>query len=200
LKLDADNPRSSHDFSKDIIPSVIRDSRVFACKFIDQESGMQPYWQDVGTLSAYWSANMELLDATPKLDLYEKKWPILTYEGQLPSAKFVCHDTHRQLTVLDSIVSDGCIVSSPSIERCVLSCSVNIHSTARLEESIVLPEVDIGAHSRIRRAIIDRDCQIPEGTIIGENPDADAQRFRVTPDGIVLVTREMLGQKPKQHI
>ena len=194
LMLDAGNEHSSHDFGKDIIPSVIGNSRVFACKFMDREKGVQPYWQDVGTLEAYWSANMELLEVAPKLDLYESKWPILTYEGQLPSAKFVCHGPDRQLTVLDSIVSDGCIVSSPSIERCVMSFSVNVHASARLEESIVLPEVDIGAHSRIRRAIIDRDCRIPEGTVIGEDRDADARRFRVTSNGIVLVTREMLGE------
>jgi glucose-1-phosphate adenylyltransferase len=200
LKLDANNPESSHDFSKDIIPSIISDSQVYACRFQDEESSVQPYWQDVGTLEAFWAANMGLLDVTPKLDLYDKYWPILTYQSQLPSAKFVCQDQSRQLNVLDSIVSGGCIISGPSLERSILSSSVQVHSFAKVKESIVLPEVDIGRHCRIKRAIIDRDCQIPDGTVIGEDPDEDAQRFRVTSSGVVLVTREMLDQKPKRYI
>ncbi|MGB5259238.1 MAG: glucose-1-phosphate adenylyltransferase [Gammaproteobacteria bacterium] len=197
LKLDAANPGSSHDFSKDIIPSIISNSQVFACRFQDEESGEQAYWQDVGTLDAFWEANMGLLDITPKLDLYDKYWPILTYQSQLPSARFVSTDKDREVMVLDSIVSGGCVISGPALRRSLLSPSVRVHSFATVEQSIVLPEVDIGRHCRIKRAIIDRDVHLPDGTVIGEDPDEDAQRFRVTANGIVLVTREMLGQEPK---
>ena len=194
LKLDADHPHSSHDFSKDIIPSIINDSQVYACRFQDQESGGQAYWQDVGTLEAFWTANMGLLDVTPKLDLYDRHWPILTYQSQLPSARFVSTNMDKEVMVLDSIVSGGCVISGPALRRSLLSPSVRVHSFTKVEESIVLPEVDIGRHCRIKRAIIDRDCRIPDGTVIGEDPDEDAKRFRVTSSGVVLVTREMLGQ------
>jgi glucose-1-phosphate adenylyltransferase len=190
LKLDAANPLSSHDFSKDIIPSIISDSHVYACPFQDVEGSVEPYWQDVGTLDAFWAANMGLADVTPKLNLYDDQWPILTYQSQLPSAKFVL-----QVNVLDSIVSGDCIVSGASLERSVLSSSVNVHSYAEVQESVLLPEVDIGRHCRIKRAIIDRGCLLENGTILGEDPDEDAKRFRVTSSGIVLVTREMLGQE-----
>jgi len=200
LKLDAGNPESSHDFSKDIIPSIIGNSRVYACRFQDNETNAQPYWQDVGTLDAYWAANMGLLDVTPRLDLYDEHWPILTHQRQLPAARFVSPDKDRQVMVLDSIVSGGCLISGPSLRRSVLSSSVRVDPLAKLEESVVLPEVDIGRHCRIKRAIIDRSCRLPEGTVIGEDPDGDARHFRVTSNGIVLVTQEMLDQKLKKQL
>ncbi len=193
LKLDAADQHSSHDFSKDIIPSIIDEAGVYACPFRDEETGIQPYWQDVGTLDAFWKANMGLLDDTPKLDLYDKRWPILTHQGQFPAARFVCEDSSHHLAVLDSIVSGGCIVSGPSLSHSVLSPNVRIGSRASIEESIIFPEVVIGEDCRINRAIIDRDCQIPAGTVIGEDHKADAHRFRVTSNDVVLVTREMLA-------
>jgi len=197
LKLDADNPRSSHDFSKDIIPRIINSSQVYACRFQDVESSKQPYWQDVGTLDAFWAANIDLADITPKLNLYDEQWPILTYQRQLPSAKFLFRDEVRRGEALDSVVSGGCIISGASIEHSILFSSVKVHSFSKVEESVVLPEVDIGRNCRIHRAIIDRGCQLPDGTVIGEDPEDDAARFRVTPNGIILVTPEMLGQKVK---
>ena len=194
LKLDAENHESHHDFGKDIIPSIIGNSGVYACRFRDENTGAQPYWRDVGTLEAFWAANMELLDDAPKLDLYDQSWPILTHQAQLPSARFVSGEHGRELAVLDSIVSGGCVVSGRSLQRSVLSLNVRIKPDASVEESILFPEVEIGRHCRIRRAIIDRDCVIPDGMVIGEDPAADKERFRVTSSGIVLVTREMLNR------
>jgi len=200
LKLDAINYQSSHDFGRDIIPSIIDAARVYAYPFQDKEEGTQPYWRDVGTLDAFWDANMDLVEVTPELNLYDEQWPILTYQRQLPSAKFVFREQERQGKALDSIVSGGCIVSGASLERSLLFSSVKVHSFAKVNESVVLPEVDIGRHCRIKRAIIDRGCHLPKGTIIGEDPEEDAKRFRVTSHGIVLVTPDMLGQKPKTLI
>ncbi len=191
LQLDAINHQSSHDFSKDIIPSIMHDSQVFACRFQDVEASVEPYWQDVGTLDAFWSANIGLADVTPKLNLYDQQWPILTHQSQLPSAKFVL-----QVSMQDSIVSGDCIISGASIERSVLFSSVRVHSNADVKESVVLPEVVIGSNCRIKRAIIDRGCRLPDGMVIGEDRDEDAKRFRVTSTGVVLVTPEMLGQEP----
>lgn len=138
---------------------------------------------------------MELVGITPELNLYDEDWPILTYQRQLPSAKFVFQGEEREGKALDSIVSGGCIISGALLNRSLLFSQVNLRSYTLVEDSVVLPEVDIGRHCRVRRAIIDRGCRLPEGTVIGEDPDEDAKRFRVTPKGIVLVTPEMLGQK-----
>ena len=200
LKLDADNHQSSHDFSKDIIPSIINGSHVYACRFQDVESSEQPYWHDVGTLDAFWAANIDLADVTPKLNLYDDQWPILTYQRQLPSAKFLFRDEIRRGQALDSVVSGGCIISGASIEHSILFSSVKVHSFSKVDDSVVLPEVDIGRNCRIHRAIIDRGCHLPAGTVIGEDPEDDAARFRVTPNGIVLVTPGMLGQKVKKSV
>ncbi len=200
LKLDAANPRSSHDFSKDIIPYIIKSSQVYACRFQDADTSVQPYWQDVGTLDAFWAANIDLADVTPKLNLYDEQWPILTFQRQLPSAKFLFRDEARRGQALDSVVSGGCIISGASIEHSILFSSVKVHSFSKVGESVVLPEVDIGRNCHIHRAIIDRGCHLPDGTVIGKDPVEDARRFRVTPNGIVLVTPEMLGQKAKSSM
>ncbi|MEN8166601.1 MAG: sugar phosphate nucleotidyltransferase, partial [Pseudomonadota bacterium] len=200
LQLDASNNQSSHDFGKDIIPSIIHDAQVVAYPFQGKEDGKQAYWRDVGTLDAFWEANMDLVDITPELNLYDEDWPILTYQSQLPSAKFVFREQDRRGMALDSVVSGGCIISGASIERSLLFSRVRVHSFAKVDESVVLPEVDIGRNCRIKRAIIDRGCQLPDGTVIGEDPEEDARRFRVTSNGIVLVTPDMLGQKPKTSI
>lgn len=200
LQLDAVNKLSSHDFGKDIIPSIIGNAQIYAYPFQDKKGEVQPYWRDVGTLDAFWEANIDLVDVTPELNLYDEDWPILTYQRQLPSAKFVFRKEGRTGQALDSVVSGGCIISGGTVERSLLFSNVSVHSFAKVDESVILPEVDIGENCRIKRAILDRGCQIPNGMVIGEDPEVDAKRFRVTPKGIVLVTPDMLGQKPVTNI
>lgn len=192
---DADSPNSSHDFGKDIIPAVINKYRVYAHDFLDPETNEQAYWRDVGTVDAFWEANLELIGVTPELNLYDKKWPIWTYQEQLPPAKFIFDDEERRGTAVDSMVSGGCIVSGAQVRHSLLFSNVKVNSFTTLEDAVILPEVDIGRHCRIKRAVIDKGCQIPEGTVIGENPEEDAKRFHVTPAGITLVVPEMLGQQ-----
>jgi glucose-1-phosphate adenylyltransferase len=195
LEEDAADEASRHDFGHDIIPSIIDDHRVFAYPFLDPDTGRQPYWRDVGTIDAFWEANMELVSVEPELNLYDSDWPIRTYHRQLPSAKFVFRDPDREGKALDSVVSAGCVISGSAVVNSLLFSSVRVHSYGRIESSVLLPEVEVGRRCRIRRAVIDRGCRIPEGTVIGEDPVADARRFRVTQKGIVLVTAEMLGQE-----
>ena len=195
LEHDAAAPDSAHDFGRNIIPAIIDSYRIYAYPFRDPETGEQPYWRDVGTVDAFWEANMELVSITPELNLYDENWPIQTYQRQLPSAKFVFQDAGREGKALDSIVSGGCLISGAEIRHSLLFSQVRVHSYSRVEESVVLPEVDIGQHCRIKRAVIDRGCRLPAGTIIGEDHETDAKSFRVTDSGIVLVTPKMLGQK-----
>ncbi|HPQ94997.1 MAG: glucose-1-phosphate adenylyltransferase [Thiothrix sp.] len=197
LQQDAADPASSHDFGKDIIPRIIDSHRIYAYPFRDPKTGKQPYWRDVGTLDAFWEANMELVSVSPELDLYDESWPILTHHRQLPSAKFVHQEPGREGKALGSVVSAGCIISGASIINSLLFSKVTAHSWSTVQDSVLLPEVDVGRHCHINRAIIDRGCRIPEGTIIGADPAADAARFRVTEKGVVLVTPEMLGQKSR---
>ena len=192
---DADDPASGHDFGKDIIPAVIRKYRVVAYPFRDEESGGQAYWRDVGTVDAFWKANLELIGITPELNLYDEQWPIWTYQEQLPPAKFIFDEDDRRGMALDSMVSGGCIISGATIRDSLLFSNVKVHSHALLQHAVVLPDVDIGESCRIRRAVIDKGCRIPPSTVIGENPEEDAQRYYLTPGGVVLVTPEMLGQE-----
>ena len=192
---DADKKISEHDFAKNIIPEAILRHGVFAYPFRDPETGERAYWRDVGTLDAYWQANIELLDIDPELDLYDSEWPILTDQPQLPPAKFVFNNEDRRGMAVDSMVSGGCVISGAKLNRALLYSNVKVHSYARIEQSVVLPDVCIGRHARILRAIIDRGCVIPEHMVIGENHENDRKRgFRVTEQGIVLVTPDMLGQ------
>ena len=200
LEQDAANRQSGHDFGKDIIPSLIEQHPVYAFPFRDPDTGSQPYWRDVGTLDAFWEANMELVEITPELNLYDEDWPILTYQRQLPSAKFVFQDEGREGKALDSIVSGGCIISGALLRHSLLFSNVKVHSYAQVEQSVLLPEVDVGRNCRIRGAIIDRGCHLPDGTVIGEDRDEDAKHFRVTPNGVVLVTPPMLGQKAETSV
>lgn len=195
LQKDAQNPNSSRDFGKDIIPSIITEHNVYAYPFKDPVTGKQPYWRDVGTVDAFWEANMELVSIQPELNLYDETWPILTHHRQLPSAKFVYHEPGREGKALSSIVSAGCVISGADVRYSLLFSNVKVHSYAQVRDSVILPEVDIGRNCRIYRAVIDRGCVLPEGTVIGENREEDAKRFRVTSKGITLVTPEMLGQK-----
>lgn len=195
---DARDRESERDFGRNIIPDAIARSRVFAYPFRDPETREQGFWRDVGTVDAYWSANMELVDPHPELDLYDSKWPILTYQPQLPSAKFLAEGGHPQGTVIDSIVSGGCIVRSGQLNRSVLFSSVEVDAGSQIEECVVFPGVTVGRDCRIRKAIIDVGCEIPDGAVIGESPEEDARQFHVSPGGVVLITPEMLGQRPPQ--
>jgi glucose-1-phosphate adenylyltransferase len=191
---DADTPASSHDFGKDVIPSVIDKYRVVSYSFQDPRSGKQAYWRDVGTIDAFWAANLELIGVTPELNLYDKTWPIWTYQEQLPPAKFIFDNDDRRGMAVDSMVSGGCIISGSKVSNSLLFSNVRLNSYSELNDSVILPNVDIGRHCRISKAVIDKGCKIPEGTIIGKDLEADAKRFLVSPGGVVLVTGEMLGQ------
>ena len=196
---DADTPGSDHDFGKDIIPSIIEKYQVFAFPFRDPKTGQQAYWRDVGTLDAYWEANMELVSIVPQLDLYDRDWPILTEQIQAPPAKFVFDHDDRRGEAIDSMVSAGCIISGASIKRSLIFSNCKIHSYSRIVDSLILPECEVLDGCTIIGAIIDRGCVIPEGMEIGVNHDEDRARgFRVTKGGRTLVTPGMLEQ-PLHH-
>ncbi len=190
---DADRHGSEHDFGKDIIPKVIGKYRVLAFPFRDVASGQQAYWRDVGTLDAYWASNLELIGVTPELNLYDKSWPIWTYQEQLPPAKFVFDDEDRRGMAVDSMISGGCVISGSTVRHSLLFSNVRVHDHALLTDSVVLPDVEIGEHCRIHRAVIEKGCLIPAGTIIGYDRAEDARRFHVSEGGVTLVTPEMLG-------
>jgi len=192
---DADTKTSTRDFGKDIIPGVIDHYGVNAYPFMDPATGKQAYWRDVGTVDAYWSANMELAGIDPELNLYDKDWPIWTYQEQVPPAKFVFDDDDRRGQAIDSLVSGGCVVSGARIKRSVLFTNVRANSRANVKDSVVLPNVDIGRRARITRAIIDKGARIPADMVIGEDPKADREKFYISPGGVVLVTAEALGQR-----
>jgi glucose-1-phosphate adenylyltransferase len=192
---DADTPSSSHDFGKDIIPAVLNQYRVFAYPFREAQSGVQAYWRDVGTVDAYWSANMELIGVDPELNLYDTDWPIWTYQTQTPPAKFIFDDPDRRGMAVDSMVSGGCIISGAEVRHSLLFSNVRVNSFSVVRDSVVLPEVSVGRHCRITKAIIDRGCNIPANTVVGEDLEEDSKRFHVSPGGVVLVTPDALGQK-----
>ncbi|HEX5636483.1 MAG TPA: glucose-1-phosphate adenylyltransferase, partial [Gammaproteobacteria bacterium] len=193
---DADTASSSHDFGKDLLPSAIKNKyRVYAFPFRDIETGKQAYWRDVGTVDAFWEANLELIGITPELNLYDQVWPIWTYQEQLPPAKFIFDDDGRRGAAIDSMVSGGCIISGATVRHSLLFSNVRVEEYTVVNSSVVLPDVDIGRHCRISNAVIDKGCIIPEGTVIGENSEEDKKRFYVTSKGVVLVTPDMLNQE-----
>jgi len=192
---DADEPYSSHDFGNDILPRVIKKNRVVAYPFRDPETGKQAYWRDVGTVDAFWEANLELIGVTPELNLYDEEWPIWTYQSQFPPAKFVHDRDDRRGMTVDSMVSGGCIISGATVRHSLLFSNVMVRSYSVIKDAVVLPDVRIGQNCYLRRVVIDKGCIIPDGTVIGEDPEKDAERFYVTPNGITLVTPEMLGQE-----
>jgi glucose-1-phosphate adenylyltransferase len=192
---DSDNPDSSRDFGKDIIPSVIDDQYVRAYPFVDHNEDPL-YWRDVGTVESFWKANLDLCSVEPELNLYNRDWPIWTYQAQYPPAKFVFDDEGRRGEAIDSLVSGGCIISGARIKRSVISTGCQIHSFNLIKDSVLLPRVEVGRNCRIQNAVIDKGTIIPPNTIIGEDPVADAERFYVEPSsGIVLVTPDMFGQR-----
>src|SRR6185369_4950852 len=195
---DSDLPSSSHDFGKDIIPHVVSRYHAYAHNFadscVDMAEGGAPYWRDVGTIDAYWEANIELTKVTPELDLYDEVWPIWTYQEQLPPAKFVFDDEGRRGMAVDSLVSGGDIISGAEVRRSLLFSEVRVHSYAQVEDSVILPDVDVGRGAKLRRVVIDKHCSIPPGIEIGFDPAEDRKRFTVSENGVTLVTPEMLGQ------
>ena len=199
---DADNRKSSHDFGKDLIPYLVPRYRVFAHRFADScvgsPKGEEPYWRDVGTVDAYWAANLDLASVTPALNLYDEDWPIWTYQEQLPPAKFVFDEDDRRGMAVDAMVSGGCVISGASVRRSVLFSNVKVNSYARLEEAVVLPDVNVGRHDRLRKVVVDKGCRIPEGLVVGEDAIEDAKRFYLSPGGVVLITPQMLGQNIHQ--
>ena len=199
LVRDADDPHSSHDFGKDLIPYMISKYRVFAQNFeqscVGTENGNGPYWRDVGTIDSYWEANMELTKVIPNLNMYDHEWPIWTHQEQLPPAKFVFDDDNRRGIAIDSLVSGGCIVSGSTVRNSLLFSDVHVHSYCKIEDSVLLPNVQVGRNVILKRVIADKNCKIPEGLEIGVNPEQDRERFHVSPNGVTLVTPEMLGQK-----
>jgi glucose-1-phosphate adenylyltransferase len=190
LLKDAEDPNSSHDFGKDILPKMVNDYRVYAYDFVDENKKEALYWRDVGTLEAYYEANLDIVSVSPVFNLYDAEWPIRTHQRQYPPAKFVFGEPGRTGTAIDSIVSSGCIVSGSVVKGSVLSPDVRVNSYSEIESSILFSHVNIGRHCKIRKAIIDRDVHIPEGTTIGYDADADRQRYFVTESGITVVTRD----------
>lgn len=196
MRHDSDDAASEHDFGKNVIPKIIAGNKVFAHRFSDPQEDTKPYWRDVGTLDSYWKANMELIKPTPPLNLYDRSWPIWTFQEQLPPAKFVFDDDKRRGHAMDSMVAGGCIISGATVRRSLMYHNARIHSYASVEEAVLLPEVEIGRHCQLRKVIIDRGCRISEGSKIGFDPEADREQgFRVTENGVTLVTRKMLGQE-----
>jgi glucose-1-phosphate adenylyltransferase len=198
LLADSEDPKSAHDFGKDILPRIISKQRVFAFNFVDENRKDALYWRDVGTLDAYFEANMDLTSVSPIFNLYDKEWPVRGWQHQYPPAKFVFADTERMGTAVDSIVAGGSIISGGRVQQSILGYDVRINSYSEVSDSIIYNHVNVGRHSRIRRAIIDRHVTLPERTEIGYDMEADKRRFHVTDTGIVIVVRqESLIEEPE---
>jgi glucose-1-phosphate adenylyltransferase len=202
LERDIADPQSAHDFGRDIIPRAVRNGDAAAhpfelsCVMSSPEGGAETaYWRDVGTIDAYWDANIDLTATVPELDLYDTRWPILTYQPQLPPAKFVHNDPDRRGSAIESLVSGGCIISG-EVYRSVLFSGVRVHSHAHTAWSVLMPYVEVGRGARLNRVVVDRGCIIPEGMVIGEDAAEDTRRFHRSEGGIVLVTRPMLDKLP----
>jgi glucose-1-phosphate adenylyltransferase len=198
LRRDAADPNSNRDFGRDLVPYIVTHGKAVAHHFsrscVRSNGESRAYWRDVGTLDAYWHANLDLTDVVPELDLYDRNWPIWTFSEVVPPAKFV-HDVDGQRgTAISSLVSGGCIISGAMLRRSLLFTGVRVHSYSQLENAVVMPEVDIMRSCRLRNVIIDRGVCIPEGLVVGEDPDADAARFRRTDDGVCLITQSMIDK------
>ena len=198
LEEDLADPTSSHDFGKDVIPRVVNEGQAFAHPFsmsaVTNDGSSTPYWRDVGTIDAFWEANLDLASVTPDLDIYDTQWPIWTSQRQLPPAKFVQDQNGSHGQAINTMVSGGCIVSGSIVSNSVLFSSVRIHSFCTVDQAVLLPEVEVGRNCRLTRVVVDRGCSLPEGLVIGEDPVLDAQRFERSPGGVVLVTRAMLNK------
>jgi len=198
LLADSEDPKSHHDFGKDILPRMIKKNRVYAYNFVDENSSENLYWRDVGTLDAYYEANMDLVSVSPVFNLYDNAWPLRTWQHQYPPAKFVFGDPDRMGVAVDSIVAGGSVISGGKVNRCVVGNNVRVNSYCEVSDSILYNHVNVGRHSKIRRAIIDRHVSLPEHTEIGYDEEADKRRYHVTESGIVVVVRqESLIEEPE---
>lgn len=197
LARDAGDDASSHDFGKDVIPHILSRRRVIAHRFerscVYSHRDAEPYWRDVGALDTYWEANIDLTRLTPALNLYDPEWPIFTYQEQLPPAKFVHDMDGRRGMAVNSLVSSGCIVSGATVRQSLLFWKVRINSYSRLDQAVILPECNIGRGARLTNVVVDRGCQVPDGLVVGEDPDADARRFHRSAGGVTLITAPMLA-------
>jgi glucose-1-phosphate adenylyltransferase len=198
LRRDAELADSSHDFGKDIIPWLVSRAKVMAHPFaescVKEHPDAEPYWRDVGTIDAYWEANIDLTHVTPQLNMYDDAWPIFSYQEQVAPAKFVFDDDDRRGLAVDSLVSGGCIISGSHVKQSLLFSKVRVNSYAELEECVVLPACDIGRRARLKKVVIDRGVIIPEGLVVGEDPVADAARFTRTDNGVCLITQSMIDR------
>jgi glucose-1-phosphate adenylyltransferase len=198
LRRDAADMASTHDFGRDVIPYLVRNGRAVAHRFehscVRSSAEAAPYWRDVGTIDAYWQANIDLTDVVPELDLFDQNWPIWTYAEVVPPAKFVHDETGRRGEAVSSLVSGGCIISGAAVHRSLLFTGVHVHSYAKLNGAVVLPHVDVGRGARLTNVVVDRGVRIPPGLIVGEDPEADAARFRRTEQGICLITAQMIAR------
>ena len=198
LKRDAADPHSSRDFGRDIIPHLVEHGKAVAHRFasscVRSTDEAEVYWRDVGTIDAYWEANIDLTAPVPALDLYDRSWPIWTYGEITPPAKFVFNDDDRRGMAVDSLVSGGCIISGSSLRRSLLFTGVHVHSYSKIEEAVIMPYVDVGRGARLSKVVVDRGVIIPPGLVVGEEPDRDAQRFRRSERGICLITQHMIDR------
>ncbi len=198
LRRDAEDPGSEHDFGKDVIPWLVRNGTAVAHRFerscVRSSSEFKPYWRDVGTVDAYWEANIDLTDIVPPLDLFDRDWPIWTYAEITPPAKFVHDVAGRRGEAISSLVSGGCIISGASARRSLLFTGTRLHSWSKVEGAVLLPQVDVGQHARLTNVVVDRGVRIPPGLVVGEDPEDDARRFRRTDKGICLITQAMLDK------
>ena len=196
LRRDAADPNSSRDFGKDIIPYLVKHGKAVAHRFSDScvraVEEVDAYWRDVGTIDAYWEANIDLTDVVPKLDLYDKSWPLWTYSEVTPPAKFVHDEAGRRGQAISSLVSGDCIISGASIHNSLIFTGTRAHSWAKLERAVILPRCIVNRHARLTKVVVDRGVQIPEGLVVGEDPALDAKRFRRTENGVCLITRKMI--------
>ncbi len=198
LRRDAETPGSSRDFGKDIIPYLVKHGKAVAHRFSDScvRSGLEveAYWRDVGTVDAYWEANIDLTDVVPKLDLYDRSWPLWTYSEVTPPAKFVHADDGRRGEAVSSLVSGDCIISGSSIHRSLIFTGTRAHSYSMLDQAVILPHCVISRGARLSKVVVDRGVEIPDGLVVGEDAESDAQRFRRTDNGVVLVTKSMIDR------
>ena len=203
LRRDAADPNSSRDFGKDLIPYLVKHGKALVHRFTEScvRSGFEAeaYWRDVGTLDAYWQANIDLTEVIPALDLYDREWPIWTYAEVTPPAKFVHDVDDRRGQAVSSLVSGGCIISGASLKRSLLFTRVHMHSFSSIENTVVMPDVDVGRGARLRNVIVDRGVRIPEGLVVGEDPIADGKRFRRTELGVTLITQAMLDDPERRR-
>lgn len=199
LQIDAEDKQSARDFGKNVIPSLVSGHRVLAHRLgnssimpASDNGEAEPYWRDVGTVDAYWEANMDLTTINPALNLYDPHWPIWTYQAQRAPAKFVFDDDLRRGMAVQSLVSAGCVISGSVVRRSLLSTDVRVHSFGLVEDSVILPGANIHRHAVLRKVVVDRSCDVPAGLVVGENPELDARRFYRTENGVVLITAGML--------